>query len=63
MKKVFLGEKNAIADALVFNAGAAIWIFGKVNTLEDGIQLAKKKLREGKALELIKRWIEINYKG
>ncbi len=63
LKKVFLGEKNAIADALVFNAGAAIWIFGKVNTLEDGIQLAKKKLREGKALELIKRWIEINYKG
>lgn len=63
LKKVFLGKQNAVADALVFNAGAAIWIFGKANTLEEGIQLARKKLREGKALELIRKWTEINYEG
>lgn len=53
---VFSGKQNAIADSLIFNAGAALWIFGKTDSLEEGIALARKVQRTGKAVETLQKW-------
>ena len=62
LKRAFTGRQSAVADALIFNAGAAVWIFGKTATLEEGIQVARKTLQEGKALEVLERWIALSKK-
>lgn len=56
LKKAFGGEPSALADALAFNAGAALWIYGRASTLEEGIYTAKKALAAGKALDLLDKW-------
>ena len=60
LKKVFAGQQGAVADALIFNAGAAVWIFGKTTTLGEGIQVARKALKEGKALEVLEKWVALS---
>lgn len=60
LKKVFAGQQGAVADALIFNAGAAIWIFGKTTTLGEGIQVAQKALKEGKALKVLEKWVALS---
>lgn len=60
LKNVFAGQQSAVADALIFNAGAAVWIFGRAPTLGEGIQVARKVLKEGKALEVLEKWVVLS---
>ncbi len=50
------GKKGAVADTLVLNAGAALWIFGKKGTLQEGIERAREVQMKGRALEVLDRW-------
>ena len=54
--EVFEGKKNGIADALIITAGAAVWIFGKASTLQEGTFIARKALQEGGALDILNQW-------
>ncbi|MCC3306090.1 anthranilate phosphoribosyltransferase [Sneathiella sp. HT1-7] len=52
------GEKGPYRDVTLLNAGAAIMIGGKCDTVADGIKLAKQSIDSGKALtafETLKR--------
>ena len=60
LKMAFAGQPSAVADALIFNAGAAVWIFGNTKTLEEGIHVAHKALKEGKALEILEKWVAVS---
>lgn len=60
LKRVFAGQQGAVANAFIFNAGVAIWIFGKVKTLQEGIQVARQTHKEGKALEILEKWIVLS---
>lgn len=60
LKKVFRGSQGAIADALIFNAGAAVWIFGHASNLVEGIQTARTVLQEGKALKVLEKWVALS---
>lgn len=60
LKKAFAGEKSAIADTLIFNAGAAMWIYGKTTNLIEGIQEARGVLQQGKALKVLEKWIDLS---
>jgi anthranilate phosphoribosyltransferase len=62
LKEVFAGKQCAIADALILNAGAAIWIFGQTASLAEGIQVAREALQEGKALKVLDKWINLSNK-
>ena len=42
------------------NAGAALYIGGKAETLKDGIALAAKIIDSGKALETLDKLIEVS---
>ncbi len=51
--EVFNGVPNAIADSLILNAGFACYLYGITESLEKGIQLARQKLSDGSAAQLV----------
>lgn len=50
---VFSCDKNAIADTLMFNAAVAADLYGKVDSIQDGVELARQCLAQGAVLKLI----------
>jgi anthranilate phosphoribosyltransferase len=62
LKEALSGKKGAIADALAFNVGAALKVFGKVSSIKKGVQIAQEVLKNGSALKLLEKWIEYSHK-
>jgi anthranilate phosphoribosyltransferase len=60
LKEVFTGKKGAVADALILNAGAAVYIFGKASTLAEGVQVAREVLEKGGALKTLEKWVSLS---
>lgn len=54
------GEKGHKRNAVLMNAGAALYIGGKAETMKDGIALAEELIDSGKALETLNKLIEIS---
>lgn len=54
------GEKGHKRNAVLMNAGAALYIGGKAETMKDGIALAEELIDSGKALEILNKLIEIS---
>lgn len=50
------GKKGAIGDTLILNAGVAVYVYGLAETIEEGIEIARKAQFEGKALEIVEKW-------
>ena len=55
-------ETGAKRDATLLNAGAALYIGGKADTMKDGIELAKEIIASGKATETLEKFIEVSNK-
>ena len=60
LKAVLSGEAGHKRDAVLLNAGAALYINDKTASMEDGIQLAAKLIDSGKALKTLKKYIAIS---
>lgn len=56
-KAILMGEKGAKRDAAVLNAGAALYIAGKADTIAAGVRLAEETVDSGRALEQLKKFI------
>ena len=54
------GEKGPKRDAVLMNAGASLYIGGKADSMKEGIQLAAELIDSGKALETLKKLIEVS---
>ena len=54
------GEKGHKRNAVLMNAGAALYIGGKVESMAEGINLAAELIDSGKALATLKRLIEVS---
>lgn len=52
--KTLNGTKTGISDSLALNAGAALWVYGSVENLFDGVKLAQARLAEGNIIKLNK---------
>jgi len=54
------GEKGHKRNAVLMNAGAALYIGGKADSMKDGIDLAAELIDSGKALETLNKLIEVS---
>lgn len=59
-RAILSGEKGHKRNAVLMNAGAALYIGGKAQTLRDGIALAAELIDSGKALETLEKLVEVS---
>ncbi len=57
----FAGIPGPAADMLALNAGAAIYVAGKADTLDEGVASARRILRSGAAAETLEKLIEASH--
>jgi anthranilate phosphoribosyltransferase len=59
---VLKGGKHTDAkrDSIVLNAGVGCYVYGLTDSIEDGCELARKALEEGKAADLLQEWIQVS---
>ena len=59
-RAILAGERGPKRDAVLMNAGAALYIGGKAETMKDGVALAAELIDSGKALAVLDRFIELS---
>ena len=59
-RAILAGEKGPKRDAVLMNAGAALYIGGKAESLADGIRLAGELIDSGKAAKTLEKVIEVS---
>ena len=57
-----MGDKGHKRNAVLLNAGAALYIAGKADSMKDGVSLAADLIDSGKAYETLEKVIEISNK-
>ena len=57
---ILQGEKGPKRNAVLMNAGAALYIGGKAESLKEGIELAAELIDTGKAMETLEKFIELS---
>ncbi len=58
-RRVFAGESGPARDIAVLNAGAAIYVSGRVETLEAGVRAAETALDDGSAADVLSRLVAL----
>lgn len=61
-RDILNGEKGHKRNAVLMNAGAAFYIGGKAETMEEGVKLAAELIDSGEALKTLEKVIEISNK-
>ena len=56
-RRILSGEKGAKRDAVVLNAGAALYVGGKAPSFKEGVCLASELIDSGKALQVLERFV------
>ncbi|HKK71950.1 MAG TPA: anthranilate phosphoribosyltransferase [Candidatus Krumholzibacteria bacterium] len=51
------GEKGPARDIVVLNAGAALWTAAIATSLEEGVERAAEAIDDGRARDLLHRWV------
>jgi anthranilate phosphoribosyltransferase len=59
-KNILKGEKGPKRDAVLMNAGAALYIGGKAETMADGIKLAAELIDNGSALKTLEKFVTVS---
>ena len=60
-RRILSGEETGPKrNATLLNAGAALYIGGKADSMKDGIELAKEIIASGKATETLEKFIEVS---
>jgi len=63
VRSVLEGESGARRDIVLINAGAAIWVAGAAEDLEEGIEIARRSIDSGAAHERLEMLIAASNKG
>ncbi len=59
-RAILSGEKGHKRNAVLMNAGAALYIGGKADSMQDGITLAAQLIDSGEALQTLDKLIEVS---
>jgi len=57
-KEILEGKKGPKRDAVLLNAGAAIYIAGKAENMEEGVEMAARLIDSGAAAKVLEKFIE-----
>jgi len=60
IKNILSGDKSAARDVVLANAAAGLMIAGKAETLIKGVEIAKKSIESGSALNQLNKLIQIS---
>lgn len=58
-RSIFAGEHGPARDVAVLNAGAAIYVSGTVDTLEEGVRAAEAAIDEGRAAAALENLVKL----
>ncbi|MEX2116938.1 MAG: anthranilate phosphoribosyltransferase [Bacteroidota bacterium] len=58
IRSILDGVKGAPSDLALFNAGAAVYVGGKADSVREGVNVAREALVSGKAKKKLIDWIE-----
>lgn len=58
-RKILRGEKGPRRDAVLMNAGAALYVAGKAESISEGVRLAADIIDSGKAYRQLERFAEL----
>jgi anthranilate phosphoribosyltransferase len=59
-RRIFAGEAGPARDLAALNAGAAIYVAGRADTLESGVRAAEEALDSGAAMEALDRLVALS---
>ena len=59
-RDILAGRQGHKRNAVLLNAGAALYIGGKAESMSDGVKLAAELIDSGKALETLEKFIEVS---
>ena len=59
-REILSGKQGHQRNAALLNAGAALYIGGKADSIKEGVKLAAELIDSGKALETLERLIEVS---
>ncbi|MDO4975659.1 MAG: anthranilate phosphoribosyltransferase [Eubacteriales bacterium] len=59
-RDILSGVKGPKRDAVLMNAGAALYINGKTETMAEGIKMAAELIDSGKAMAVLEKFIEVS---
>ena len=59
-RDILAGKQGHQRNAVLLNAGAALYIGGKAESMKEGIDLAAELIDSGKALETLEKFIEVS---
>jgi anthranilate phosphoribosyltransferase len=62
-KRVLAGEPGAAQDVVLLNAGAAVYLAGKAPDIAEGVQAARAAVENGRAWEVLTRFVEFTRSG
>ncbi|MBR1646132.1 MAG: anthranilate phosphoribosyltransferase [Selenomonadaceae bacterium] len=57
-RSILRGDKGHKRNAVLLNAGAALYVGGKAETFKSGVELAAELIDSGKALDTLEKYIE-----
>ncbi len=60
IRKIFAGEKGPKRDAVLLNAGAAIYLGGKADSFAEGVKKAAEIIDSGKAAATLQKYVEVS---
>lgn len=59
-RDILSGVKGPKRDAVLMNAGASLYVYGKAETMAEGIKMAEELIDSGKAMEVLEKFIEVS---
>lgn len=59
-RAILNGEKGSRRNAVALNAGAALYVGGKTDSLEAGVRLAEQMIDSGAAMKTLEQFIELS---
>jgi len=61
IRAVLHGNQGPFRDIVLLNAGAALLVAGKVNTLRDGVAMAAQSIDKGKASKVLESLVQLSH--